>query len=134
MSDAESPVVDADDESPLEQAAAGVTTGLVLLVAFGLLALDVSWFWIAFPVGFGGLLPAAVGLARYYEESETSDTGESAASDDPVEALKNRYARSEIDEAEFERRLDDLLDSDGDTKMSVDEPISETADRETARE
>ena len=70
MSDAESPVVDADDESPLEQAAAGVTTGLVLLVAFGLLALDVSWFWIAFPVGFGGLLPAAVGLARYYQQSE----------------------------------------------------------------
>ena len=30
MSDAESPIVDADDGSPLEEVAAGVTTGLIL--------------------------------------------------------------------------------------------------------
>ncbi|ERH01457.1 MAG: putative membrane protein (DUF2078) [Halonotius sp. J07HN6] len=132
MSDDESSVVDANDESPLEEAAAGVMTALVLLVAFGLLALDVSWFWIAFPVGFGGLLPAAVGLARYYQQSETSDAGESAASDDPVEALKKRYARGEIDEAEFERRLDDLLGTDAET--TAGEASAEPAERDAARE
>lgn len=42
-------------------------------------------------------------------------------SDDPVERLRDRYARGEIDETEFERRLDTLL-------------ATEDADPETARD
>lgn len=41
--------------------------------------------------------------------------------DDPVERLRERYARGEIDEVEFERRLDTLL-------------TTEDADPETARD
>lgn len=40
----------------------GLVTVLTLGVAFGLLALGVSVFWIAFPVGFGGVLPIALGV------------------------------------------------------------------------
>lgn len=53
-------------------------------------------------------------------ESETTDTTDSE-SDDPVERLRERYAHGEIDEVEFERRLDTLLST-------------EDADPETARD
>ncbi|TQQ80046.1 SHOCT domain-containing protein [Halonotius terrestris] len=110
-----------------------MTTTLILLVAFGLLALDVAWFWVAFPVGFAGVLPAVMGLVRYYERSAATD--EPAATDerdDPVEALKDRYARGEIDDAEFERRLEELLGSA--SPATVEEARSTTAERESARE
>jgi hypothetical protein len=40
----------------------GIVTILTLGTAFGLLAVGVEFFWIAFPVGFGGVLPIALGL------------------------------------------------------------------------
>jgi len=131
MSDSPAELVAADDTgTPLEQVAAGVTTALILLVAFGLLALDVSWFWIVFPVGFGGILPAVMGLLRYYQQSD--DTDDAADSDDPVEALKDRYARGEIDDAEFERRLEELLGTASD--VTVDEARSTVTEHEAPRE
>jgi hypothetical protein len=48
------------EDSPATEAAAGVVTLVTLVVAFGLLAVGWPYFWIAFPVGFGGLLPAAM--------------------------------------------------------------------------
>jgi uncharacterized membrane protein len=136
MSDSrrEAPLPD-DDETPLQSIVASATTGLILAVAFGLLALGVPWFWVVFPVGFGGLLPVAMGVTRWYEqwqtdhrtpatESTTATTGEEEA----LETLRNRYARGEIDEAEFERRLDALLETE-----SVEEAVEYT-NRELARE
>ncbi|TQQ78970.1 SHOCT domain-containing protein [Halonotius roseus] len=123
------------EESPLEQIAAGVTMALIFLVAFGLLALDFAWFWVVFPVGFGGVLPAVIGLVRYYEQAAERDERDAADdTDDPLETLKRQYACGEIDEAEFERRLDGLLGSDSAAETAVDEPTPEPADRETARE
>jgi hypothetical protein len=40
----------------------GLITILTLGVAFSLLALGVEAFWVAFPVGFGGVLPTALGV------------------------------------------------------------------------
>ena len=126
------------EESPLEQIAAGVTMALIFLVAFGLLALDFAWFWVVFPVGFAGVLPAVIGLVRYYEQANERDERDAADdtddTDDPLETLKRQYARGEIDEAEFERRLDGLLGSDSAADTAVDEPTPEPADRETVRE
>lgn len=118
-----------DDQQPLEQIAAGVTTAVILLVAFSLLALDVAWFWIVFPVGFGGVLPAVLGGVRYYQQS---DDAEPTASDDPVEALKDRYARGEIDDAEFERRLEERLGTE--PEATGEEAQSTVTERESARE
>ncbi|WP_299264728.1 hypothetical protein [Halorientalis sp.] len=39
----------------------GIATMLTLGVAFGLLALGVGFFWVAFPVSFGGVLPVMLG-------------------------------------------------------------------------
>lgn len=113
------------ESDAVETAVAGVISTLVLLVGFGLLALNVSWFWIAFPIGFGGLLPAAIGLTRLYRDAEPTDhrTSEEAA----LETLRQRYARGEIDEAAFERRLETLLETE-----SADEAAAHAA-RESAR-
>ncbi|WP_255148643.1 SHOCT domain-containing protein [Halorarius halobius] len=98
------------DADPRVGAVAGVVSAGVLAVAFGLLALGVPWFWVAFPVGYGGVLPLAVGIAkrRTAEEHRDPDDGD----DDPVTAAKRAYARGDIDEMELERRLDRLLDDD----------------------
>ena len=131
MSDSVSPVDKTDEQPPLEQLAAGVTTALILLVAFGLLAFDVGWFWVIFPIGFGGVLPAVLGAVRYYEPSET-DTADDA--DDPLETLKQQYARGEIDETEFERRLEQLLDGDAEVEPAVTTAKTEADAREAVRE
>ena len=135
MSDSrrESPLSE-DDETPLQSIVARVTTGLILTVAFGLLALSVPWFWVVFPVGFAGLLPVAIGVTKWYEQRQTdrhTPTPESTqtAEGEALETLRNRYARGEIDdEAEFERRLEVLLETE-----SVDDAEAYAA-RETFRE
>jgi len=98
---------------PMSAVVSAVVTAATLVVAFGLLALDVESFWLAFVVGFGVILPAAVGLVEYDRSSDTRQ----ATSDRDSEAeaalatLRGRYARGELSEAEFERRLERLLET-----------------------
>lgn len=98
-----------------EAAAARVTalvTGTTLLVAFGLLAAGVPWFWVAFPVGFGAVLPAAVGAARDREESEDASRQHGDGADAALATLRERYAAGDIDETTFEARLERLLETE----------------------
>jgi hypothetical protein len=101
-------------------AVAGLVTMLTLGTAFGLAALEVSWFWFAFPVGFGGVMPVAVGAAKRRGHgcpSRTArphdrDTDRASRTDDEDAALarlRERYAAGELDEAAFEARLERLL-------------------------
>lgn len=105
-----------DDDDGLEAVAAGAVTALTLLVAFGLLAAGVSWFWIVFPVGFGGGLPLAVGLARLYQredsEPSTDENRDEDVDDDALATLRERYARGELTDAEFERQVETLLETE----------------------
>jgi hypothetical protein len=107
---------------------AGVITLAVLTVAFGAMALGVPYFWVAFPVGFGVVLPVAVGLAGRFEASSartgtpTPRPSDDAAGpvadrdevvhDEALQTLRGRYARGELDEAEFERRVERLLETE----------------------
>ena len=121
------PPLSEDDDTPLQSIVAGVTTGLILTVAFGLLALGVPWFWVVFPVGFAGLLPVALGVTKWYEQRQTDHRTHQSEStttteEDVLETLRNRYARGEIDEAEFERRLEALLETE-----SIDEAAAYAA-------
>lgn len=92
---------------------AGVVSAAVLVVAFGALALGVDAWWLAFPLGYGGVLPLAVGLARRRTEAAATrpDTdGLTQTTDDEALArLRTRYATGEIDETEFEDRVETLL-------------------------
>lgn len=120
-----------DDDADLESVVASAVTTLTLLVAFGLLAAGVSGFWLAFPVGFGGVLPLAVGLARLYQRGDsapsTADDG-GEVEDDPIATLRERYARGELTDAEFERRVEKLIETE-----SVDHPVK-TRDLERGHE
>ena len=103
-----------DPPGPLMGLVAGGVTALVLATAFGLSALDLSWAWIVYPLGFGGLLPLALGAAGRYEDRgpsrrRTADDDSRSGDDAALEELRRRYARDEIDEAEFERRVERLL-------------------------
>ena len=108
-----------EEDGPLVAVAVGLVTAVTLLVAFTLLALGVEFFWVAFPVGFGGLLPAAIGLAKWYgDEADREKSSEMARIEridgraDALSLLREHYARGDIDEEEFERRIEHLLETD----------------------
>ena len=110
-------------EQPLVAVAVGLVTTFTLLTAFTLLAIGFPFFWVLFPIGFGGILPAAVGLAKWYEDNADQEESvpeiasvENAEKPDEQEdalaVLRNRYARGDINEEKFERRLEQLLETD----------------------
>ncbi len=114
------------DETPLEMIVGGLTIGGILALAFGLLFLGVPWFWVVFPVGFAGALPVAIGLTKWYERNrrETSAASNPTEQETALETLRNRYARGEINEDEFEQRLSALLETetvDGATEYATNE-------------
>ena len=105
--------VEDDDGTPLEQVVAGVVMALTFLVGFGLLALGNPWFWIAFPVGFAGVLPAAIGFVRLYESRRTEESKETRSeTEDALETLRRRYANGELTEEEFEQKVERLLETE----------------------
>ncbi len=143
----------AEEISPLTAIAAGVVSVLTLAVAFGLLALGQPYFWVTFPVGFGGGMPLAVGLARWYESNAEADEDVPKGrneTDAALADLRERYARGELGDDEFERRVERLLETESvadatsfterertlsqdESHASKKEPLSETA-REDGRE
>lgn len=95
----------------------GIVTGAVTLVtlavAFGGLAVGWSAFWIAFPVGFGGVLPVALALsAWYYSDDSAGKSDTTTDAEAALHALREQYATGEIDELAFERRLERLLETE----------------------
>jgi hypothetical protein len=119
------------DRSSVALLSSGAISGLTLAVAFGLLALGVESFWVTFVVGFGFVLPMSLGVVAWlYPEDGPADTapGDShvrqttgshshtgtADSDDrpAIETLRLRYARGELSETEFERRVQHLLENE----------------------
>jgi uncharacterized membrane protein len=135
-----------DEESPATEAVAGVVTLVTLLAGFGLLALGWPYFWVAFPVGFGGLLPAGVAVAKWYAAgSEGKGDSVTPELEAALAELRERYARGEVDEMEFERRVERLLETEsvaaaedayGNEEPALDGPErgrSVQRDRETER-
>jgi hypothetical protein len=101
--------------------AASAVTALTLAVAFGAMALGIPWFWVAFPVGFGGVLPVAVAWARGQSREGgrtdglgwwTPGSADRESEDGALSTLRERYASGEIDETEFERRVEGLLETE----------------------
>lgn len=105
----------------LREEAVGVLALLVLGVGFLDAGLDVVPgvpFWVVFVVGYAVVLPL-VAIALGEDESEPRrgpvvDPDERDA-ETPLDRLKRRYADGEIDEAEFEHRLERLLETEDET-------------------
>jgi hypothetical protein len=101
-------------------AVAGLTTLSILAVAFGAMALGVPYFWIAFPVGFGGVLPLVLAYTgRRDRETETgpseTETGPRPSTDprdDALDVLRRQYAEGRLTDAAFERRVERLIETE----------------------
>ena len=92
---------------------AGIVSMAVLAVGLGGLALGIEWAWIAFPLGYGGVLPLAIGRAKARARGGSGrDEAGSTGGDDPLATLRERYARGEIDDVEFERRVERLVETE----------------------
>lgn len=104
-----------EEETSLQSLVAGGVIFCTLALAFGLLAMGVSSFWIVFPIGFGGGLPLAMGLVEWYESKQggtESDVSHDDETDRALAELRERYARGELTDEEFERRVERLLETE----------------------
>jgi hypothetical protein len=69
------------------------------------MVLGVPRFWVAFPVGSGGVMPAALAVVAQRDRR----TEPEQERPNPVERLQRRYVDGHLTEAEFETRLEALL-------------------------
>jgi uncharacterized membrane protein len=90
-----------------------------------------GWFILAPLVALlGSELPMVESPEREAETAETDAPIPSEPAVDPVDQLRERYARGELTDSEFERRLDRLLETES---LSANDG-SENQTRETDRE
>jgi uncharacterized membrane protein len=107
---------------------AGVVTAIEVAIAGWLLATPVTAIlvWVVLdlsPVDLPGSLgERTVDLPSMLDGSGSD--GDRSAGDDPVETLRERFARGEIDQTEFERRLDALLAAEDGTGERVGDGLS----------
>lgn len=91
----------------------GILTGLFVGLTAAVAVFVVGWFL---------LTPVTMVLA------EGSDDDEETASEDPLDRLRRRYADGEIGDAEFERQLETLLETE-DVDPTAELEIEATIDR-----
>lgn len=72
----------------------------------------------------GDRLPFVASDEDEVTASATDFTGTADDADDPIAKLRDRYARGEIDEREFERRLEGLLETE-----DIDSTVESGRDR-----
>lgn len=127
--------IEDDEETPLEEIVSGAVTVLTLSIAFGLLFAGFQFFWVAFIVGFAGVLPMALGAVKLYQRRQDGGTT-TAEPEDALEELRQRYARGEFTDEEFERRIELLLETESvaDAREYAEAVRAERTTEERARE
>jgi hypothetical protein len=91
-----------------EASVAGVVSLVVLAVGLTVTAADLPMAWLVWPLGYGVVLPLAIGYAARREASDDHDDSPA----DPAERLRQRYVEGEIDELEFERKLEHVIETE----------------------
>jgi uncharacterized membrane protein len=100
----------------------GITSLLVLGVGLTALFLDVENWWVIFVIGYAVVLPIVAMLTDedgdgdwhddHTDASTRSTADEPESTDDALETLRERYATGELSEAQFERKLERLLETE----------------------
>jgi len=106
---------DGGGDGSLRSRVGSVIGSATLVLGLVALAAGFSWFWMVFVVGWVVVTPVAQWLADHYEAASGASGAEAAGRDEEaaaLEELRNRYARGDIDEAEFERRVERLLETE----------------------
>lgn len=94
-----------------------VGVSAMLVLGGGLLALflGVSWFWAIWVLGFAVVVPILAILLDVEEETWwEAESTESATRErsDPLQTIRDRYARGELTEEQLERKLEHLLETE----------------------
>ena len=119
-----------------------LSTGLAMLAGaagFGGSIAPVSiilgWFILAPLVALlGSKLPMIESPEDETAQDETDAPNATEPTVDPVDHLRERYARGELTDSEFERRLDRLLETESLSANSETENTAGEADREVSLE
>lgn len=85
----------------------GVTTIAVLSLGFVAFVVGIEWFWMIWVVGFVVVLP----LVALVFDTDDAD-GAAPERDDPLLILRERYARGELTDEQFERKVDRLIETE----------------------
>ena len=130
MHDGRSPASDrrgepfADPDDPVVGAVALVVLGAGLGSLFGLPLLSAVDFWVIFAIGYAVVVPLVSLLRGRADGAETigspgradTDRVVDAGADEDVDAaldrLRDRYASGELSAAQFERKLETLLETE----------------------
>lgn len=107
-------------ESPMALVPGAISTG-TLIVAFGLLAVGFEYFWVTFIVGFGVVLPTAMGVLRTTQGANTgaeTDRQDKQGEDAALATLRRRYAQGELSDAEFEHQVGRVLETESPPEAS----------------
>lgn len=122
----------------------GATAIGVLGVALTAMFLGYDWFWMVFVIGYAVVLPLVAILtgadgeeagADWQPETDGADadveadvgTAEPTSKQDALELLRERYARGELSDEQFDRKLDRLLGTE--SLEDAREAVRESADR-----
>jgi uncharacterized membrane protein len=116
-----------DGDGPLDHVREEPTATVTLFIlGLGLLALfaGISWFWMIFAIGFAVVVPLVAVLYEdwdgedeewSWEDGDTETQTDDAVlddHDDPLAVLRDRYARGEITDEQFEWKLERLLETE----------------------
>lgn len=129
----------AGDESGRRSTLAILSEQLVAIVAVGTFGVGVLGYasglenaWVIFVVGWFLLVPILAILGETIEElvHNADSAPEADETADALETLRERYARGEIDELTFERKVERLLETE--TVADAEETLSRGVEDRTA--
>ncbi len=99
--------------------AVGIVSTLVTAVWMGALFTSQDWWLAALIVGYAAVIPVTAMLfgddedrAEWLDGGNHHGTESDEDEETPLEALRRRYAEGELTEEQFERKLDQLLETE----------------------